>query len=611
MAYLITKSDGTTLTTVSDGQIDNLSTDLTLIGKNYSGFGESLNENFVKLLENFASTSRPTRPIRGQIWFDVTELKLKVYNGTAFQPVSSATISATQPTTLTPGDLWFDDTNKQLYFYDGINTLLLGPSYAFNQGLSGFRVATILDSLNQSKVITSLYNNGTLIGIFSSSETEFTPKIPIGGFTGTIQPGFNAGTISGIKFNVTATNAEKLGGVISTTYVRNDESTIIAGKLGLRDGVEIGSGYTGRFLVNNGELLIQNVALNKLIKISGNRGNVQDDILVIDPGSQQCKIYEGFLTSETTVGGNLTVKGDLTVEGNTVAVDVSTLRVENKQIELGTSADSSILTNEQADGGGIILRSSGTGGDKEIYWSLARDAWVFNQHLDLEPAKSFRINGVELLKFNDSEGTYELTNAVTRATGISIFGVQSEWTTDNVYINNNRISIINSAGNLELAPTSGSNIALINSPRITDMAEPVGSQDATTKNYVDSQLKAKSLAFTFDISDGISNEGIATWLEEIAPAPIAAAALGAESEYANGTVAKILCTYVTNNPVDIQSFLAAGLNLSTFTVNTPSGTGTAVGNVTFGSVTVPAPSISISRLVKTFTIINGVWEFTA
>ena len=195
MAYLITKSDGTTLTTVSDGQIDDLSTDLTLIGKNYSGFGEAFNENLIKLLENFASSSRPTRPIRGQIWFDVTELKLKVYNGTAFQPVSSATIAATQPTSLTPGDLWFDDTNKQLYFYDGVNTLLLGPSYGLSQGVSGIRVSTIVDSLNQNKVITSLYNNGTLIGIFSSNETEFTPKIPISGFSGTIIPGFNAGTI--------------------------------------------------------------------------------------------------------------------------------------------------------------------------------------------------------------------------------------------------------------------------------------------------------------------------------------------------------------------------------------------------------------------------------
>jgi hypothetical protein len=600
MAYLITKSDGTTLTTVSDGQIDDLSTDLTLIGKNYSGFGESLNENFVKLLENFASTSRPIRPVRGQIWFDVSELKLKVYNGTAFQPVSSATIAPTEPTTLTPGDLWFDDTNKQLYFYDGENTLLLGPSYGISQGLSGIRVSTILDTLNQSKVITSLYNNGTLIGIFSSAETEFTPKIPIGGFSGTITAGFNAGTIPGIKFKVTATDADNLGGIPASTYVRRDESTVIAGKLGISDGIEIGAGYTGRLLSNNGELLLQNVALNKAVRISANRGNVQDDVIVIEPSSQRVKIYDGFITSETTVGGNLIIKGDLTVEGNTVSVDVSTLRVENKQIELGTSADSSILTNEQADGGGLILRSSGLGGDKEIYWSLSNDAWTFNQHVNLEKNKSIRIGGIELLKYNEGFDTYELTNSVTRATGISIFGVQSEWTVDNVFTNANRISVINSAGNLELEPTAGSNISLVGYPRIEGLGEPTASQDAATKSYVDIQLKAKSLAFTFDISDGISNNDIAGWIGEIAP----------ESEYGNGTVARVLCTYVSNLSTDIDATLNAAANLSTATFNSPTGTGSAVTNVTFNTVTIPSPAISISRLVKEFTIIAGVWEFT-
>ncbi len=601
MAYLITKSDGTTLTTVSDGQIDDLSTDLTLIGKNYSGFGEAFNENLIKLLENFASSARPTRPIRGQIWFDVTELKLKVYNGTAFQPVSSATIAATQPTTLTPGDLWFDDTNKQLYFYDGENTLLLGPSYGLAQGLSGVRVTTILDTLNQSKVITSLYNNGTLIGIFSSAETEFTPKIPISGFSGTIGPGFNAGTISGIRFKVTATDSDSLGGIIASTYIRRDESTVITGKLGISDGIEVGTGYTGRLLSNNGELLLQNVSLNKAIRISANRGNIQDDVVVIEPSSQNIKIYDGFLASETTVGGNLTVKGDLTVEGNTVAVDVSTLRVENKQIELGTSADSSILTNEQADGGGIILRSSGSGGDKEIYWSLARDAWVSNQHFDLEASKSIRIGGVELLKYNEGESTYELTNAVTRATGINIFGVQSEWTVDNVYTNSNRISIVNSAGDLELQPTSGSNLSLIGSPRITGLGEPSGTQDATTKNYVDNQLRAKSLVLSFDISDGISNNDIAVWLGQIAPV----------AEYGNGTIARLLCTYTSNLNTDIDSLLNAALNESSDTFNTPSGTASALTDVSFGTVTIPAPAVSISRLVKTYQIIAGAWTFVS
>ena len=599
MAYLITKSDGTTLTTVSDGQIDDLTTNLTLIGKNYSGFGEAFNENLIKLLENFAGAVRPTRPIRGQIWFDVTELKLKVYNGTAFQPVSSATIAATQPTSLTPGDLWFDDTNKQLYFYDGANTLLLGPSYGLSQGVSGIRVSTILDSLNQSKVITSLYNNGTLIGIFSSSETEFTPKIPISGFSGTVIPGFNAGTIAGIKFNVTATNSEKLGGRLDTTYVRNDTSGVIDGKLGVTLGVEIGNAQQVKLLETNGDLLLQNVAQNKFIRFSARRGAVQDDAIVIEPSSQTVKIYDGFLSSQTTVGGNLTVNGNLTVLGDTVSVNVSTLRVENKLIELGTSSDSSILTNEQADGGGIILRSSGAGGHKEIFYSLDRDAWVFNQNVDLEYGKSFRINGVEVLTYNEGAATYELTNAVTRATGINIFGVQAEFTIDNIFVNNNRISSLNANGDIELYPNGNGNVVLNGTARITEVGEPVGISDVTTKNYVDVQIKAKSLALSMDISDGRTNEQIAADLESIAPM----------AEYDNGTVARILCTIVSvvRPTLNINS----NLQESTATFNTPSGTGSALTDVSFNDIDIPAPAYNISRIVKTYQVIANAWTFVS
>jgi len=599
MAYLITKSDGTTLTTISDGQIDDLSTDLTLIGKNYSGFGEAFNENLIKLLENFASTARPSRPIRGQIWFDVTELKLKVYNGTAFQPVSSATIAATQPTSLTPGDLWFDDTNKQLYFYDGENTLLLGPSYGLSQGISGIRVTTILDSLNQSKVITSLYNNGTLIGIFSSSETVFTPKIPISGFSGTIIPGFNASTIAGLKFNVTATNSEKLGGRLDTTYVRNDTSGVIDGKLGVTLGVEIGNAQQVKLLETNGDLLLQNVAQNKFIRFSARRGAVQDDAIVIEPSSQTVKIYDGFLSSQTTVGGNLTVNGNLTVLGDTVSVNVSTLRVENKLIELGTSSDSSILTNAQADGGGIILRSSGAGGHKEIFYSLDRDAWVFNQNVDLETGKSFRISGVEILKYNEGEATYELTNAVTRATGINIFGVQAEFTIDNIFVNNNRISSVNANGDIEVYPNGTGNVVLNGSARITEIGEPVGISDATTKNYVDVQIKAKSLALSMDISDGRTNEQIAGDLESIAPV----------AEYDNGTVARILCTIVSEVRPTLN--LNSYLNESTATFNTPSGTGSALTDVSFSDVDIPTPAYNISRIVKTYQVIANAWTFVS
>jgi len=594
MAYLINKSDGSVLTTVSDGQIDNLTTDLTLIGKNYSGFGEAFNENLIKLLENFSGVTKPTKPIRGQIWFDVTELKLKVYNGTAFQPVSSATIAATQPTTLTPGDLWFDDTNKQLYFYDGINTLLLGPSYAIDQGLSGIKVTTILDTLNQSKVITSLYNNGTLIGIFSSAAAEFTPKIPIAGFSGTVVPGFNAGSLAGIKFNVTATNSERLGGRLDTTYIRNDTNSEIDGKVKINSGVEVGGAGNVKLLEVNGNLLLQNTSQNKTIIISARSGGNQYDAITIEPSSQTVKIYDGFLSSQTTVGGNLTINGDLKVLGNTVSVDVSNLRVENKFIELGIKSDSTLLTNLEADKGGIILKATA---DKELIWNYNKQAWVSSENIDLQADRYFSIDGVALLQKQGN--TFALTNAVTLATGIQIFGTQAEFTIDNIYLNGNKISTLNTDGNLELEPNGNGNIALIGLPRITDMGEPVGISDATTKNYVDSQIKARSLAFTLDISDGLSNSDIGSWLSQLAPV----------AEYANGTIARILCTVTSNLSTDLN--LNSNLNQSTSTFNTPTGTGAAVTNVSFSTLTVPGSATNITRLIKTYQIIANAWTFVA
>ena len=136
MAYQINKTDGTIVATVADGQIDDRSTDITLIGKNYSGFGEIFNENLIKILENFSESTKPDHPLRGQIWFDSSESKLKVYNGVSFVPVSSATISSTQPSTLAIGDLWYDDVGEQLFFFDGASAILLAPSYSSSQSLS-------------------------------------------------------------------------------------------------------------------------------------------------------------------------------------------------------------------------------------------------------------------------------------------------------------------------------------------------------------------------------------------------------------------------------------------------------------------------------------------
>lgn len=357
MAYQINKTDGSIVATVPDGQIDTLSTDITLIGKNYSGFGESLNENLIKLLENFSSTTRPTRPIKGQIWFDSSELKLKVYTGTEFVPVSSATIATAQPNTLGVGDLWWNSIDKQLYFYDGTESILLGPLYSLNQGLSGFKVVSVLDTLNQTRVITLLYTNGILLGIFSKD--SFTPKVPIVGFSGAITPGFNSGSLAGIKFATTSTNSEQLGGIPATTYLRSDTSNSTTGQLRIETdlGLIIGNAGSSSLRINNGNLFLSNSASEKNIILNVRKGIDQEDAMRIESTTRTVSFYPGFTSSVVSIAGNLTVDGNLTVNGTTTSIDTAILQIEDKNIELAKSASPS---DALADGGGILLKGTQT-----------------------------------------------------------------------------------------------------------------------------------------------------------------------------------------------------------------------------------------------------------
>src|SRR6056300_1220726 len=152
MAYTINLTDGTIFATVADGTI-NTDSSLTLVGKNYAGYGEFLNENVVKLLESGANTTAPSDPLTGQLWFDKTNSLLKVYNGTTFKNLGSATSSATQPTSNVAGDLWFDSANAQLKVYDGASFILVGPSFTAGTGTSGAIVDTVEDNVAVDHVV--------------------------------------------------------------------------------------------------------------------------------------------------------------------------------------------------------------------------------------------------------------------------------------------------------------------------------------------------------------------------------------------------------------------------------------------------------------------------
>lgn len=598
MAYQINKTDGTIVTTVADGQIDEISTDLTLIGKNFSGFGEALNENLIKLLENFSNVSPPTHPLRGQIWFDTSEAKLKVYTGTQFLPVSSATISSTQPSSLAIGDLWFDDAAGQLYFFDGTTPLLLAPAYSNIQGVSGLKVDSILDTQNQTRVITSLYNNGLLIGIFSTN--SFTPKTDITGFSGNIIPGFNVGNLSGLKFNVTVTNSEQLGGAIATKYLRNDvPANNHAGQLNIinDNSLIFGSAGQGTLVISNGEVYLNSALTEKKLHLTVVRNNNSEDGLVISAADRTVSIYTGYIDSIVNIGGSAVIEGDLTVNGTTTTVNTSNVTIEDKNIILANVA---IPSDTTADGGGITIKGTT---DKTFNYVQSSNWMGLSESLNLASGKALYIGGTLVINGNS------LGSSITSIPGVTSFGPQNVVNVGpgtppvtQMRLQNNRISSVANNDDLELAPDGTGNISLIGSPRIVGLADPIAAQDAATKEYVDDTIELRPLVFSMDLSDGKSNSYIVTnILNNLAPV----------SEYRNGTVARILCTVINNSSVNLDINPLRSFSTQAFLTDLVGGSASGVTNLSFGTALVPGQAVTTTRIIKTFNITVGVWTWVS
>jgi hypothetical protein len=228
MSYTIKHYNGTLLATVQDGTVDT-STDLTLIGKNYAGYGQAQNDNFVWLLENFANTSAPPNPLAGQIWFNTSSNKLQFYDANGnWRTTGGAEIGTSAPTGLTQGDFWFNTASNQLYAYTGSTFTLIGPQEVTGQGTTQMQSVSLLDTSNVAHAVIEGIADGEVIFIMSSDAFQLSSSNPITGFDW-VQQGVTLcyteyasnGVTSGTqRFWGTATNAEKLGGLAASSYVQ-------------------------------------------------------------------------------------------------------------------------------------------------------------------------------------------------------------------------------------------------------------------------------------------------------------------------------------------------------------------------------------------------------
>lgn len=334
MAYTINLTDGTVFATITDGTI-NTASSMTLVGKNYAGYGEFLDENFVHLLENGSNTTAPASPLTGQLWWDKTNNLLKVYNGTIFKTISAATSSASQPSSNVTGDLWYDTTNQQLKVYTGAAFLVVGPGYTSAQGTSGAIPETILNNVGATRYITSLYVNNVRVAIVYDG-AQFVPEAALLAAFPIIYPGITlSASVGSAVFAGTATNAALLDNLDSSDFMRATANTATTGRLQVNNanGIFIGtSNVVNISQSTNDGLITAPVSSGNLILRTNVAGTTYTVATAL--GGNGAFAIANAATVGTTLGvtgnvtgGNLLTAGLISATGNVTSGNVNTTLV--------------------------------------------------------------------------------------------------------------------------------------------------------------------------------------------------------------------------------------------------------------------------------------------
>lgn len=611
MSYKINQTDGTLLVDLIDGKIDNSTTNITLVGRNYTGYGEAFNENFIKMLENFASTVQPSAPMRGQIWYDTSVGRLKVYDGTEFRGTDTTTYAALQPS-MVAGDLWVDASKKQLYFSDGSQIFRAGPTYTRTQGQTECDAITLVDSNGYNKTVARWTVGGVTVAIVSSE--DFTAPIIdanvalIEGFPTQIKAGVNINpAYSTFNWNGTATNAKNLidssNNVFAVTdflrvsptldvatyqttnqhlHINNDRGLLIGDVSRLSISTDVTSA--------DRDIVVRAFRDNANIKIQTSANGSPDDAITIDASNRRIGIFNAEPAAMLHIGTSdsaaqntsIIIEGNLQVRGDSSSLDVSTLRVEDKQIELAITDGSTLLTNAQVDDGGVVLRASGE--EKKWTWQNSTNSWTASTNIDVADGRNYKINGTTVLSIN------ELHNSVTQATGLVRVGTLEELTVDNISINASTISATTGL-NLNV----NGDITFVATSKIRNIAEPALDNDAATKLYVDDSGKSTDVWLSLDTT-GLTDAQIALVVNDLVPA----------SGKNNGVSARVHCTAYTGE----YTYNPTGSVSKSFVAVDSAGVQnqSVIGDFSFTDTT-DTVTLTVTRTLKRFEVVVGAWAW--
>lgn len=626
MAYTIKYTNGKILATIADQSFDNISTSLTIVGKNSSAYGESVNTNFVHLLENFANSSEPRSPLTGQLWYNTVAGRMYVYTTSSFKPVGGPIVSPTRPANLVAGDLWLDTTGNELKWYNGSELISSGKNYSDVTGKAGWVNETVKDVALADRTITSLYNNGVLLGVLS--EQDIMLNNPYCG-TATIRAGLTLNsTLGNIRFVGTATHAETIidpetGLNLSPDdlFRKNATNTTNAPiniRVNTTSGVtdsalSIGADSNLQFLIDADSedpippaVIYNNYPDTKLDVRVQNSNDGAVTMITLDGFSQRIGIKNRNPSYDLDVVGDVRISGDLTVIGSSTYITSVDLRVNDKNIQLAYPPGS--LDDTQISGGGIILH--GTSNHSWIYNNNINNSgkrgWETEDCINLINAENtFKIAGNDVIS-KDSLGT-----VITSAPGLVNLPTLPQLNFSGMTLSGNTVTtnvfpltdlVLNPSGNVDVANN-----------RIINVATPVVDADAVTKKYVDDEIalnagglqSRKPYTISMDVTNFLNvNQDIKNYLDKLLP--VNGGAAGPLYRQPDGAA----CTVLAVSYSASTSTFILDLNKSTVMVDKDGSTSSQIVlRDVAGSVAVVTPMPIPSYQVKLYQVSTGTWTF--
>jgi hypothetical protein len=308
VSYNLTLTNGTLLEILADGSADTTTTSISLVGKNYAGYGIYLNENFLKLLENFASTAtngNPTsptlaNPLTGQLWWDTTDKVLKAYNGTAWKEIANSSPSTTAPPNPQVGDQWYNTSTNILSVYNSTQWIAIGPAIPPGVAVTTLEANGLYDNISAVHTVGNIMVNNKLAAIISSDTSAFITQTPslAGGFS-SITPGYNI------------INNLVVGGVINSGAITSS-GTIIASTVNAATIGNTGAILTGTLQTAAQTNITSVGTLTGLTVTATITGSVSGSAATVTGAAQTNITSVGTLTG-LTVSGSIVPSANLSV----------------------------------------------------------------------------------------------------------------------------------------------------------------------------------------------------------------------------------------------------------------------------------------------------------